>query len=375
MPKRKRDEDTSSDTDNDSSSQSEESLATTESLNLEAYNQVKHDLPIEAAFLYRKDELDKLVSNNFDTIIAQQDEYLNNFKERMVNFLNSNDQMSAQHKLDEFILQEKDLCSNLPINGVIGNFVQQILNSTRLDKKPVSVEQISSTLNEILEKDTQDEDDSLDTRNISKATISAYEEYFNKKYDTLIEYGIVYSLPRGIHKWSYNANWMLSHFHKGTDVFIIKSAIDDAGKLRGETSDSKGDFGSGFFREIAICYSLGYKCEIREEDRQIILKHYNPSQLKTISLNEILQLSSSVQSLKQLELFYNTAMNDYQSLKYSVGFKTCTTEWPTASEDMQKEDEIQPTKESRVETIQEKPSESSGSSEPSHSVGNRPSMP
>lgn len=319
MPKRKRpeqDEDTSSDIDNDNSSQSEElSEVTKESLTLEAYNQVNHDLPIKAAFFYRKDELDKLVSSKFDAIVEQQEEYIKNFKERMTNFLNSKNQNIPQRELDEFVSQEKDICNHLPINGVIGNFIQQILvkNSSLLEKKPISVEQISSTLYEILEKDVQDEDDSLDTRNTSEATISAYEEYFQEQYDTLIKYGMVYTLPQGKHEWSYNASWMLSHFNKGTDIFIIKSAIDDTGKLRGETSDSTGDFGSGFFREIAICYKLGYRCEKQEVD-QIIFRHPNPSQLQQITLNDILDISRNQESLKLIEKFYDQAAQDYRAL-------------------------------------------------------------
>ncbi len=120
-------------------------------------------------------------------------------------------------------------------------------------------------------------------------------------------------MPNGLHKWLYNASWLNGHFQKGTDTILIKTPIDEESKLRGETSEEKGRFGSGFYREIAICYRFGYRLE-RNSQNQILMKHSNPENLKQIALEELLTCFDSEESIKDMEVYYNQAMETYQQL-------------------------------------------------------------
>lgn len=134
----------------------------------------------------------------------------------------------------------------------------------------------------------------------------SFTDYFKKPFDEIKENGMVYLLPAGIHEWEYNASWLLGHLNKGTE-FIIYSDINQENKL-----NRSGKFGSGFFREIAICYFLGYKCQ-RQGD-QIVLKPTNPNLLQNLQLHEILSISQDAHSLKNIEQYYDQAIKDYNEL-------------------------------------------------------------
>lgn len=134
----------------------------------------------------------------------------------------------------------------------------------------------------------------------------SFTDYFKKPFDEIKENGMVYLLPAGIHEWEYNASWLLGYLNKGTE-FIIYSDINQENKL-----NRSGKFGSGFFREIAICYFLGYKCQ-RQGD-QIVLKPTNPNLLQNLQLHEILTISQDAHSLKNIEQYYDQAIKDYNEL-------------------------------------------------------------
>lgn len=133
---------------------------------------------------------------------------------------------------------------------------------------------------------------------------NSYKECFGKSLLDIETEGSIYRLPMGTHKWKYNASWLLGHLHKGNE-FVILSDITENNK-----TDRRGEFGPGFYREVAICYSLGYRRDLRE-DNQIILKHPSPDTLRTLQLKDILDISTDKQSLKGIERFYDLAVSDY----------------------------------------------------------------
>ena len=295
-------------------------------LNQEAYVQVDPTLPIIPAFFYRKDELNKLVDKKLEEIVQKQDKYLESLKKRAETFFITYKNPTVEER-NKFILQEKEITKNLPIKTVIGNFIGQTLKKIQdsLTIEPISKAKIFEFIDEILQEDSKDEEEGLDNRNTTEATILAYEEYFQEKYKTLTTNGMVYTLPEGKHKWSYNASWLRGHFNKGTEAFIIKSKIDEESKFRGESSESSGDLGSGFFREIAVCAKFGYKLQ-RDNQNNIILKHDNSSVLQKKTLEEIMSISVDV-----MIPYYNDIMKEYNQLTSQPNrFVACTTEWPSS---------------------------------------------
>lgn len=134
---------------------------------------------------------------------------------------------------------------------------------------------------------------------------NSYKECFGKSLLDIDAEGSIYRLPMGTHKWKYNASWLLGHLHKGNE-FVILSNITENTK-----TDRRGEFGPGFYREVAICYRFGYRRDLRE-DNQIILKHPNPDKLRTLQLKDILDISTDEKSLKDIERFYNLAISDYK---------------------------------------------------------------
>lgn len=142
---------------------------------------------------------------------------------------------------------------------------------------------------------------------------NAYNKYFNKSLKDIEQDGTVYLLPKGDHKWKYNANWLLGHLNK-LNEFIIYSDITDNAKY-----DRRGEFGSGFFREISICYATGYRCE-KIAHNQIILKLPESSELQIklqkLTLQDILQKTNDELSLRSIEHFYDMAVSHYKILKF-----------------------------------------------------------
>jgi len=52
----------------------------------------------------------------------------------------------------------------------------------------------------------------------------------------------------------------LGLFHKGTEFIIYSDITNDA------KHDRRKEFDPGFFREVAVCYSLGYRCKRKEDN-------------------------------------------------------------------------------------------------------------
>lgn len=321
----------SEDTSSNTSSNSELSYQDDTTLNQQAYNQIDASLPVTSAFLYRKDDLNELSSSKLEKIIEHQEAYMEQFIDRAAMFFATNNPPTQDQVKDFSLAEQSHISDGLPIKKVIGYFIGKLYDNLKLSTELVSKTTVAKVLDNLLEEDNQAEDGSLDERNTTDATLTAYEQFFGKDYDTLTKHGMVYVLPKDKHRWSYNASWLLAHFHKGTNTFIILSEINEDGKKRGETSDSKGDFGSGFFREIAICYKLGYTCE--RHGSQIILVHTDPSKLKKVTLDELLQLTKDEKSLKELEEFYDIAMRDYARLQQALRIENYGEAWQQEQSD------------------------------------------
>lgn len=99
--------------------------------------------------------------------------------------------------------------------------------------------------------------------------------------------------------------------------------------MRKETSESTGDLGSGFFREIAICAQLGYELKL-DDQHNVILKHNNPAILQRTTLEEIMSISTN-----DMVPSYDKIMENYYKLTQSYRLAVCAAGQSSSSIDEQ----------------------------------------
>jgi len=324
-------DDGNSDSDSNNSNNSSSNQPSEEELKQEAYDQAFKAVGTKVAFLYKSEDWENKINEKLTSTLKLQDEYKKFFIASLKIFI-VNKEYQIDGKTTKFIedniVEVRARDKNLLISEDIKKIVENCLAKTLNINNSQEVEQIIDTIfNETTEE--------LFEYNKNQAYVLACPEYFNRDYESLGKEGMVYQPPQEKHKWIYNANWLLGHFDKGTDTFIVKSAITEENKLRKENPESTGKPGSGFLREIAICAKFGYTLQ-RDVQSNIILKHDNPSVLKGKTLEEITSIS-----IDDMTIHYNKIMQEYKTLvlqskssqpssSSSLGKRltTCDAAWP-----------------------------------------------
>jgi hypothetical protein len=135
----------------------------------------------------------------------------------------------------------------------------------------------------------------------------AFKAYFGKSEKDITSQHMIYRPPNGSHKWEYNVDWLCKHLQKGS-CFVVKSDLTEKAIY-----DRRREFGSGFFREVAICYALGYRFSY--EEGNMVLRH--PGREINCLENNLMHLSTG-DKLVELEGPYREAMTDYNEVKKSA---------------------------------------------------------
>jgi hypothetical protein len=125
----------------------------------------------------------------------------------------------------------------------------------------------------------------MDTYAYQRASEEYFGEYFKRhgkeieKFKELYETGKLYCPPGGVHSWEANLQWLLDRLKNNTK-FIIMSKVDEDSRKRTSFTD-----GSGFSREIATCFKMGYCFE--KDGNEIVIKHLNSVTLKTLNIDDL----------------------------------------------------------------------------------------
>lgn len=254
----------------------------------------------QIAFLYRMSErdviTDKLRIEFRETAIS----YLYNLVIRLKVELDDKTPQEAIESINLFFDKE-DIDTQVPIIYDIANLksLRGLMINLLETQKAVSTNKLSPNFIEAcgdaIEKEIeklayQDPNISTKVNNMSYAAACKkyFGQYFEKQnkeeeeFSELRDTGKLYCPPQGKHTWQSNLKWLIECFNRGSE-FVVMSELTEKSQYR-----SSGQLGSGFFREIATCYKLGYKLE--EKDQEIVMRHPERNKFKNkIDIDKIKQ--------------------------------------------------------------------------------------
>jgi len=299
-----------------------------EALEQQSYEQAfnEHNQTVKTAIFYRKDEWEQLLIdlahiNELEDTRHQQ-ESISRFREEI------------SQKITVFSSDEEKLVDPQAKENFFTSLVQEYPQHERLlwllqseIENVFSFSQIPDELHNFFNNPHVQSGlrDIAEVNTLYKRRLEASNRYFGKDLESLVSEGSTYSPPNDEHKWSHNLAWLLGHFHKGTDTFVIKSDITEEGKYRGKTSRRAGETGSGFCREIGLCYQLGYRFA-QNSQGQVIMSHPNPAELKNLTFERLTQVD-----VPELTALYDVAMKEYEGLKIRLAQLSASTTEMTAS--------------------------------------------
>lgn len=275
----------------------------------------------ELAFLYRMKERDQITDRLRAQFRQTAMDYLFDFPPKVsVIFDEGQTSEEAIKAVDEFF-EEEEKTDLPPIYQVaklntlkekliakINSLPQETITNNVIDEITAMCEQVIS--DGMAQLDVQQGMIKEETIAYQRACESYFGAYFIRqkkepeKFDQLRASGKLYCPPNGRHTWQDNLQWLVERFHKGA-IFVVMSDLTEQSKHR-----SNQELGSGFFREVAVCYKVGYRFEKKNEE--IIMRH------PAVALLKNLKVKNADMEVKEMELHFDSAIQDYNRLKMSI---------------------------------------------------------
>ena len=288
------------------------------------------------AFFYRMQEREPIIKK----ILEDARKYISEFTSRILNPLinDEEDQPNSTPReataIIEKFFSDEDVNGNTnfiyvlaDLNKIKDSLIQLIQNQP--PESPLStsvIEKWNDSIWETVEQLVKKTDNQMKTYAYQRGSEKYFKNYFLKEgqekedFTTLRDTGKLYCPPGGKHSWEANLDWLLKRIQNGTK-FIIMSKVSEESRKR---SVDPGD--SGFSREIATCFKIGYRFEKKGDE--IVMKHPNISYLQSIDRTS-LEMTAEEGEKKFLEAVqtYQALLDTSQSHSPLDEFGHAVTEW------------------------------------------------